>query len=123
MRGRGAFIIRAAVLYVIYGNTLMAAEEGPFIYDSKGRRDPFIPLITQHARAVTALEDAETLEDIRLEGILWENGGNSIAIVNGILVKEKQAVGNVYIKEIRKNSITILINEVEYNIDLMKKGE
>lgn len=99
---------------------LLFAEE-EFVYDSKGRRDPFAPLITQSARVSTGLENVQTVEDIILEGIVWDAHGDSIAILNGVIVSEGQQVGNVKILDINEREITFLIYDVEYRI--ATKGE
>ncbi len=116
-------ILLPSALSVSAGFTQDAKQEES-IYDSKGRRDPFIPLITRTAKATMAgLENAQSVDDIMLEGIVWDKGGGSIAILNGIIVQEGDEIGNVMIETINNDNIFIHINRIKYNIALGEEGE
>lgn len=105
----------------LYAQTVEGEEHS---YESKGKRDPFIPLITSKTKIATGLEDVQTIDDIVLEGIFWDPRGGSIAVINGVLLKEGQQVGSVKIKSIEKVQITLYINEVEYVKNLVEeKGD
>lgn len=106
------------------GISLAAIESEDFVYDSKGKRNPFIPLISQKAGITAAgLENVQTVDDVNLEGIVWDVHGDSIAILNGVIVKKGEVIGNVKIKEIKAKTVTLFINEVEYKLDFLEKGE
>ncbi|NQT06522.1 MAG: hypothetical protein HQ575_03175 [Candidatus Omnitrophica bacterium] len=94
-----------------------------FIYDQNDNRDPFIPLITKGREKSTRLSDVRTADDITLEGIAWDPGGSSIAVINNVIVVEGQEEGDVKIKKIEKKSVTLIINGVETQVGLVKKGE
>ena len=112
-----------SALFVSTGSTQDLEQEGP-IYDSKSRRDPFIPLITRATRVATAgLEGVQSVDDIMLEGIVWDKGGESIAILNGLIVKEGDEIGSVMIETISENNVILYINKIEYNIALGEEGE
>jgi len=97
---------------------LFAQEQ--FTYDAKGRRDPFIPLVTPDGRIVK-LEKEETASGILLEGIIYDKHGLSCAIVNGEVVKVSDKVGDYQVLKIEKNKVLFIkggqITEVELKED------
>jgi hypothetical protein len=107
-----------AALVLLANVSYAAAEE--FAYDSKGKRDPFIPLITKEVAMVTGLEDVQLIDDVTLEGIVWEGGGGSIAVLNGVIVREGEEYGSI---KIEKESVKLFINEEEFTVNLVKEGE
>lgn len=115
--------ILTLLLSLYIASSLLAVEAEDFVYDSKSRRDPFIPLITHKARGAAGLEGVQTIEDVNLEGIVWDARGDSIAILNGVIIKEGQTIANVTMKRIEEKSISLLINQIEHNIQLIEKGE
>ena len=100
--------------------SLFAEEE--FVYNSRGQRDPLIPLITEKTRVGVGLMGIESIDDVALEGIVWDADGGSLAILNGIILKENEEVGNVRITKIESNKIKLIINDEEYTIQLVKEN-
>lgn len=117
-------ILVMGVLTIALASYFSAEEIEDFVYDSKGKRNPFIPLMTEKTKLTAAgLENVQTVDDIVLEGIFWDAYGESIAILNGVIMKEGQQVGSVKVKDIREKGVTLFINEIKYDIDLVKKGD
>jgi len=84
----------------------MAFAEGEFAYDAKGKRDPFIPLVSGSGGGYASdAYEASAAEDIRLEGIVWDDVKGSIAIINGEIAKEGDFVGSIKILKINKDSV------------------
>ena len=109
------FSVVTAVTFVSYG-----AEK--FIYDSRGKRDPMVPLIGQEKiTGAVKLADVASIDDIKLEGIAGITTGSKSAIINGELVKEKYRAGEIEIKKITKNSVLLTIGGKEYNIKLIEE--
>lgn len=96
-------------------------KEERSIYDSKGKRDPFTPLITGTGSGYTGLSDVETLNDLMLEGILWDGEGSSIAVLNGAIVKEGDVINNILVSEILPGRVLLEIEGVRHEIKLEKK--
>jgi hypothetical protein len=92
-------------------------------YDSKDRRDPFIPLITQNTRVAAGLENVQTIDDILLEGIVWDAAGGSIAVLNGVIVKVGDAIGVVKVESIEEKEVELYINNIKHKIALSEEGE
>lgn len=110
------------LLFSLNAALLFAEDIEDFVYDSKGKRDPFISLITRDVRVAAGLEGVQVIDDITLEGILWDPKGGSIAVLNGVIMREGQEAGSVKLKKIEEKKITLLLNEIEYTISLVKKG-
>lgn len=91
-------------------------------YDSKGKRDPFVPLIGIEKAGHTALSKVISIEDVSLEGIAVGPQSKGIAILNGEMVKEGDRIGSLEIIKISYRAVTISIGGTEYNIGLPEEG-
>jgi len=83
------------------------AEE-PFVYE-KASRDPFWPLVTEDGRLIQGFSGV-SLEDIYLEGIVWDPDGGSVAMVNGMILKEGDQIGDFKILKIENDRIQLDAN-------------
>ena len=95
--------------------TYCFAEE-EFLYDAKGKRDPFIPLVTPDGRLLK-LEQEEGVAGLLLEGIIYDKHGTSCAIVNSEIVRIGDKVGEFQVLKIEEKKVTFIkegqITEVE----------
>ena len=96
------------------------AEEG-FKYNAKSKRDPFVPLISETGGYASDAYEASAIEDMRLEGIVWDNARGSIAIINGEIAKEGDSLGSVKILKINKDSVVFDVNGESVNVELNKE--
>jgi hypothetical protein len=96
------------------------SEEG-FEYNAKSKRDPFIPLISETGGYASDAYEASAIEDIRLEGIAWDEVKGSIAIVNGEIVKEGDSLGSMKILKIGKDSVIFDVNGESAKVELNKE--
>lgn len=100
------------------------AGKAPFKYEARGRRDPFIPLISTDRSSQISLKDVVSVDELKLEGIATTgSGGKRFAIMNGEMLKENEKIGNVKIKQISNAEVLLTISEKEYIISLPKKEE
>jgi len=106
-------------LTAIIGNCAFA-EEG-FKYNAKSRRDPFIPLISETGGYASDAYEASAIEDIRLEGIVWDDVNGSIAIINGEIAKEGDSMGSIKVLKINKDNIIFDVGGENIKIDLNKE--
>ncbi len=85
------------------------------LYAAKGQRDPFVQLLSAGAKqAVSGLLGVDTLEDIRVEGIVADADiSKSIVIVNGTVMKSGEEVGSVKLLSIATDGATFSVNGVE----------
>lgn len=96
----------------------MAFAEEAFKYNSNAKRDPFMPLVSETGGYASDAYGVNAIEDIRLEGIVWDEIKGSVAIINGEIVKEGQEIGNVKILKIKKDSVLFNIGDSEAEVKL-----
>jgi hypothetical protein len=79
-------------------------------YDPKGRCDPFYPLVQEGktVRCEVNIQVPGTLTGaFTLGGILWDPGGHSIALINGLEVKRGDRVEGYEITDIRHDTVVL----------------
>lgn len=91
-----------------------------FIYDSKNKRDPFIPLVGKGMRLLVP-QEAKSIENIILEGIIFDPEQDSLAIINGEIFKEGDSIGGFILSEVTKKSIILTKDEKDYTITLIEE--
>ncbi|MFC1590209.1 hypothetical protein ACFL42_01805 [Candidatus Omnitrophota bacterium] len=94
-----------------------------FRYSSGGKRDPFVPIvgITEgDMGAVIKLEDVVAIDEIILEGIAVGAGGNTVVIMNGELMRERQKRGGIVVEKITEGGVDISLNEQSYSLKFKK---
>lgn len=104
---------------ILYISITVNADPGiqKFDYESKGKRDPFVPLIGQEKAKGSGLENILSINDVALEGIAVGSKGKNAAILNGQMVKENEVFGVVRIKKISRKSVIISIEGKDYTLD------
>ncbi|HAZ09900.1 MAG: hypothetical protein A2047_00825 [Omnitrophica bacterium GWA2_41_15] len=112
-------VMAVLIICVIVGSEVFAEEM--FTYNAKGKRDPFIPLISESGGYASDAYEASAAEDIRLEGIVWDEVKGSIAIINGEIVKEGDVMGSIKILKINKDSVIFDVGGENVKIDLNKE--
>lgn len=100
----------------------MVYSQADFIYDSKGRRDPFLPLVSKEGYIIN--RETEILaSDMNLEGIIYDPRGKSLAIINGTVLKIGDTIGNYSIIEIEKNKVTLSWGNEKIILELKQEGK
>ena len=87
------------VLGLLWGVPVGAQE---IAYDSGKRRDPFIPLSVQAGNLTTAPSG------LKLEGIIYDPGRQSMAILSGASYQVGEYAGEALVKSIQKTSVVIV---------------
>ena len=87
-----------------------AAEEG--LYNSRGKRDPFVPLVTTATRVSSGLVSVENIEELNVEGVVYDPAG-SIVVINGTVLKEGEELGVVKVLKIKPDGALFSVNGVE----------
>lgn len=90
-------------------------------YDKAKKRNPFIPIVTTDGQLINIQEEDEKAE-INLEGIIYDKDGQSMAIINGQILRKNDNIGDGKIVEIRKDGVVYIKNGEVFKLDL-KKGE
>ncbi|UCH12107.1 MAG: hypothetical protein JSW18_04635 [Candidatus Omnitrophota bacterium] len=109
-----------SVNFNVYGNSTDVAKAGvdSFKYDTAGRRDPFVPLVTKGGKIAFGYGTIRSIEDIRLEGIVYDPSGDSIAVINGMVLKENDTIGNIKFIKIEFDKVSLLFNQTKHVIHL-----
>jgi hypothetical protein len=94
--------------------------ESALTYDSKGKRDPFVPLIGQERVMSANLDAIVSPEDLKLEGIATVAGTKRIAIINGQMVKDNDKFGVIKIKSILRDRVELSIEGSDYTLTLQE---
>ena len=102
--------------WACFGMIFTEAVHPESLYVSKGKRDPFVPLVTTGAKIGTAagLAAVESLEEVVIEGLMFDaNAKNSVVIANGSVMREGDETGNVKVLQIQPDGAVISVNGVE----------
>ncbi|MDO8730246.1 MAG: hypothetical protein Q7J69_03555 [Candidatus Omnitrophota bacterium] len=81
-------------------------------YESKGKRNPFVPLLLPDGQRVNPPPDEEGagplgLGGISLQGVVYDPSGDSTVILNGRLLRENEEWEGIRILKIEANAVTI----------------
>ena len=101
-----------AFLLIVSAALTWAAQEpsetrDTFTYDPAGHRDPFVPLV-RDGRLVGIVAPSGTQTDKPvLYGILWDPGGNSIALINEGEVRVGEVINGYKVQEIRQDAVVL----------------
>ncbi len=108
------------LMVLCFASSVGAAEE-KFQYDAKGKRDPFWKLVTNSGVIVNYDTDL-AIADLTLEGIIFDPQGNSLAIINGKIVKVNDQVASFLVVKVEKDRV-VLVKGAEMFVLELKKGE
>jgi len=96
-------------------------------YQAKGKRDPFVPLITPEGQRIHppgAEEQGEPgVDAVQLQGIMFDPSSDSYAVLNGHVVREKEELGGMKVLKIEPNSVTIWMDGQRRRLTLHQPGE
>lgn len=93
---------------IIISESSAQAEE--LAYRSRGRRDPFAPLVTLTTKTATSLAGIESVEDVTIEGIMYDPKNGSVVVVNGSVMKEGEESGSVKVLQIKAGGVWFQVN-------------
>ncbi len=108
---------------LIFGFWILLYAQDEFIYDAKGKRDPFIALVTPDGRLLK-WEKEETVSGsgLLLEGIVYDEHGLSYALVNGEVVRVSDKVGDYQVLKIEKNKVIFIKGGQTLEVELKEEG-
>lgn len=91
------------------------ANESLFVYDSKNKRDPFISLIGKNVK-LTDVELLESIDQVRVEGVIIDPYKGSSAIVNGRIIRVGEFLGGFRLEKVTNYFIVMSRDEKEHTI-------
>lgn len=97
----------------------LAFGEVDFTYDAKGRRNPFIPLLTPQGRLLKLDKlEATSAEGLSVEGIIYDKFGRSFAIVNASVLGIGDIAGDYQVLKILENKVIFIKDGEPLEVDL-----
>lgn len=118
---RNRYPVICIILFLICAINLFAQDE--FKYDFKNKRDPFIPLVTSDGRLLKLDAEEGSHSDLLLEGIIYDKMGISYAIVNSLVVKIGDSVGDYQVLKIEENKVTFIKDGQSTEVELKKEEQ
>ena len=118
-------MIKKAILItgiILFSMSLVYAQESGeiFVYDSKGKRDPFQSLVSPEGYLIN-IEPLSGISEIVIEGIIYDPKGSSFAIINSEVVKSGDAIGGYEVLDIQQNKVTLLKDAEKFEIELKEE--
>jgi hypothetical protein len=114
-------IISATVLIASIVTGACAAD--PFVYDSHGKRDPFVPLVGTDKPTILKLSEITSIDDVRLEGVAIGAKGEMAAIINGEILKANDQMGSITVKSITRAGVALAMGSKIYQLKLPEEGD
>lgn len=119
---RNKYVFASLLLTFGFLSLCLAQEE--FVYDSQGKRNPFMPLISPDGRFLRLdKEDTKAKDDIMLEGIIYDKHGRSYAIMNSLVVGVGDFVEGYQLYKIDQEKVSLIKEGKVREVLLDKKEE
>lgn len=96
-------------IFLTASSCMLAYAQGDslFVYNGEGRRDPFAPLVSKEGKLLITYGVINSINDVILEGILYDPGGESIVILNDLVLKENDQIGGIKVEKIEEDRVTL----------------
>ncbi|MFA5038510.1 MAG: hypothetical protein WC732_02385 [Candidatus Omnitrophota bacterium] len=120
MKGRGKCLLSG----LLFAGMFLApetgfAQKGAYSYKPEGKRDPFVPLVSAAGYLINLEPEEESA--LRLEGIMYDPRGESMAIINGELRKVGEKVGDAVISRIEPAKIVVIKDNQKVEMELRRE--
>ncbi len=107
----------AVVILTVMGTESFAGEK--FVYE-KRNRDPFQSLVTEDGKLLFG-SGILSLEDVYLEGIVWDPNGESVAMINGMILRQGDRIGDLQILKIESDRVVLEADGEERSLLLQEE--
>ncbi len=108
-------------LLFIFCNFCFAQED--FTYASKGKRNPFIPLVDKEGRLMRLdKEEEKGKTDLLVDGIIYDKQGVSYALVNGRVAGVGDYAGEYRVLRIENDKVIFLKDGQMREVSIINKG-
>ena len=95
-------------------------EKNVLVYDDHNKRDPFWSLVSEDGIIIN-YDDDLILSDLRLEGVIVDDAGNNLAIINGQILKNQDRIGQFLIMRIERDHVVFEKNGQPFTLYLKKE--
>ena len=117
-------IERKIIIGILSGILLLSAfpafAQDGFVYDAHGRRDPFWPLVSTSGAILSYHNDLK-LDDMVLEGIIYDPKSEKFAIINSRVVKASDDIGGFLVVAVYPDSVVLSKQGQEFTLNLKKE--
>lgn len=111
-------------LFLVFGlASPHLTSEAMFKYDHHGKRDPFIPLVDKDGNLLPEVRPIGSVEELRLEGVLWDREGESYAIISGSILKVGDMLADYKLVKIERKAVILTRAGEEVRINLNEEEE
>ena len=97
------------------------AKEAEFVYDAHEKRNPFLPLVSTDGRILDPQVSKKRDGEIYLEGIIYDSGGSSYAVINGEIVRAGDMAGDCQVIRIDPQGIILSKEGKESRVELKRE--
>ena len=108
------------ILFLAVSAILFAQDN--FQYDARGKRNPFIPLVSADGRLLR-LDKEEVQGDLTVEGIIFDKHGGSFAIVNGTVVGVSDKISDYQVLKIFDDKVIFIKDGRISEVEIKKEGQ
>ena len=113
-----SFIFLTFSFFLFPFSFIYAQEDAIFKYEAGVNRDPFIPLVTKDGKLTITYGTLNSINDVILEGILYDPSGESVVIMNDLVLKEGGRAGGIQVKKIDEDKVILSFEGKEYAFKL-----
>jgi hypothetical protein len=114
------FYLLSLSILLISGIGLAVEDAAIYKYNSQGRRDPFIPIVTTDGRLIKVKPEGG-VTGLALEGIILDENGVSYAMINGDVVKIGDDINGFEVLKIEDNKVILIKDGEPLEIELNKE--
>ena len=112
------------LILIFLGSICLAYAQDDFIYQSKGKRNPFIPLVDKSGRLMKLEKEEEKGQsELSVDGIIYDKQGVSYALVNGKVVGTGDYVGEFRVLKIQDDKVSFLKDDQIKEVSINKEGK
>jgi len=86
-------------------------------YNDEGKSDPFVPLVTKEG-ILTHISNEKKDANFYLQGIFYDDKGESMALINEQVVRKNDMIGECKIVDIKKESVVYTKNGELFMLNL-----
>lgn len=97
------------------------SETRGFVYDSKKKRDPFMPLVGSDGRILEVHLPRETATGLYLKGIVYDPKGESYAIIDEDVFRVGDVVGDYQVLKIESRKVIFVKDGETFEVELKEE--
>lgn len=97
------------------------SRKAEFAYDAHEKRNPFLPLVSQDGRILEPQVSRKRDGEIYLEGVIYDPGGSSYAVINGEIVRPGESTGAYQLIRIGPQKILLSKEGKELEVELRRE--